>query len=731
MSSDQGSPRREAAAPHDPVTVEATVAHVLFANQDSGWTVLRCRSDEGTSLTAVGSLLGTRKGDRLRLTGQWITHPKFGCQLEVSSYVHVHPTTLEGIRKYLGAGRIRGIGPTMAERLVEAFGLETIAVIEHHPERLLEVRGIGPKTLDRLQESWVGQRGVQQIMVFLSGHGVTPGVAHRVLKRYGAAALEAVRSNPYRLADEVIGVGFLTADRMALSLGLPIDSEERQEAGLLYALQQAAGDGHVFLPRDRLLDSAAALLRLEDHDLSRALERLVQREQVVIRARADAEPAVYTPALERAESSVARAVRALLAAKSDPLGSRVDQELEWFQRQSQIQLAQQQRAALASALTENLVIITGGPGTGKTTLIRGLTQILARQDRELLLAAPTGRAAKRLQEATGHPARTIHRLLEFSPVTRDFGRDRQRPLEGELVVVDEVSMLDVELAAHLLEALPPRCRLVLVGDADQLPSVGPGNVLADLIASARVPVTRLTEIFRQAADSQIVVNAHRVNRGEMPIYRDEPGLQDFYFVERDDPEAAARLAVELVTERIPRRFGLDPIDDVQLLSPMHRGELGVANLNQRLQEVLVPPGPELVLGRRRLRAGDKVMQVRNNYELEIFNGDIGRVATVDLDDRSLTATFDGRLLAFDTEDLEDLVPAFACTIHKSQGSEYPAVVVLLHHQHHIMLQRNLLYTAITRGKKLVTIIGSRRALRRAVTNATVRQRYTTLDERLS
>ncbi len=713
-------------------SIQGIVTRLLYASDESGWCAVRLSNDERGSFAATGPLLGVREGDELRLSGKWVEHPRFGEQFEAESYVQVAPSTLDGIRKFLGTGRVKGIGPTMAARIVDAFGLDSLEIMDRDPQRLLEIHGIGRATLAKVQASWEKHRGIQQIMVFLTGHGIAPGVAVKAYGKYGAAAVDVVREDPFRLAEDVFGVGFRTADRIAQRIGIPADSPQRLRAGLLFALSEASVEGHVFLPRSRLLEAASALLEIDPKLLEPVLDELQQRQMVGAVVRPDDEAAIFTIRLEAAESSVAAHIRKLLGHQpEDGTDIDVDRAVAWYQRQASIELAQNQRQALAAALNGRVLVVTGGPGTGKTTLVRGITQIFDARKQRVLLAAPTGRAAKRLAEATGSDARTIHRLLEFNPRSWTFTRDREHPLEADVVVVDEVSMLDIELAAHLLEAIPPGCRLVLVGDADQLPSVGPGNVLGDLIASGVVPFVRLDHIFRQAEASRIVVNAHRINSGQMPIADGNNPDADFYFVARDDPVEAAELAVDFASRRIPKHFHLDPVEDIQVLAPMHRGELGVRRLNERLQAELNPAGAELTIGMKRFRVGDKIMQVRNNYDLEIFNGDIGRVEFVDEEADEVVVRFDGRAVAIPFDSLEDLIPAYACTIHKSQGSEYPAVVIVLHHQHHIMLQRNLLYTAVTRGRRLVVIVGSRRALARAVNNATQRARFTLLADRLA
>ncbi|HET9210000.1 MAG TPA: ATP-dependent RecD-like DNA helicase [Thermoanaerobaculia bacterium] len=715
----------------DATTLEGVLERVVFSNEENAWSVVRLQVPGYRDLvTAVGNLLGVQPGENLRLTGVWINDPKYGRQLRVSSYATVTPATLNGIEKYLGSGLIRGIGKVMASRLVAAFGLETLDVIESRPERLTEVEGIGPKRRREIVRAWEEQREIKEVMVFLQSHGVSTHYAIKIYKAYGAQATELVKENPYRLATDIYGIGFKSADKIAAALGIPKDAPQRIEAGTLYLLDQGADRGHVYLPRKTLIEEAEKLLEAPAGGVETAIAALAETEQIVLEETPD-DTAVFLKALHAAESGVAARVRTLLIQPMLPLEIDLDRALDWFEKQERIELARQQRQAIRAGLTRKALVITGGPGTGKTTLVRGIVKILEKKRQRILLAAPTGRAAKRLAEATGAEAATLHRLLEFNPQTRSFDRNREHPLSCDLLIVDEASMLDTVLAYHVLRAVPDHGRLILVGDVDQLPSVGPGRVLADLIRSEAVEVVRLTEIFRQAERSLIVVNAHRVNQGVMPILEAVDSQGDFFFIERAEPEAIVETIAEIVAKRIPGRFGLNPVEQLQVLTPMNRGPLGTDNLNAMLRDLLNPEGPAVTRGGHSLRVGDKVMQVRNNYDLEVFNGDIGRVSAIDEVDQIVKVAIDGREVAYDFGSLDELVLAYACTIHKSQGSEYPCVIIPLHTTHYVMLQRNLLYTALTRAKRLAILVGEERALRVAVGNKRVRPRFTRLAERLA
>jgi exodeoxyribonuclease V alpha subunit len=721
--------------------LEGVLERVVYANEESAWSVVRITiPGRRDPVTAVGSLLGVQPGENLRLMGRWVLDRRFGEQFKVESFETLRPATLVGIEKYLGSGMVRGLGPIMAKRLVDQFGLETLDVIDHHPRRLAEVEGIGPVRIASIRKAWAEQRDIRELMVFLQGLGVSPVFAARIYNAYPDEAMVVVKEDPYRLALEIFGIGFKTADRIALGMGIPRNSTRRAQAGLLHVLEERTADGHAYLPRPLLIAAATRLLEVEPAVVEEALNQLGGTRQVVVEdpdagtGQGDGESsgaAVYLPALYVAEIGVAARMETLLRAPIHPITIDVDRALEWFEARRHLSLAAEQRHGVRRAMAAKVLVITGGPGTGKTTLINAIVQILEKKERVIQLAAPTGRAARRLAELTGRDARTLHRLLEFAPRTGAFERNPGKPLEVDLLVVDEVSMVDIVLFHNLLKALPPHCQLLLVGDVDQLPSVGPGNVLRDIITSGVVEVVRLTEIFRQARESLIVLNAHRINHGEMPHLEAGEGEADFLFVEKEDPEEVLEEVKRWVAEELPRRFGLNPIEDIQVLTPMHRGDVGASNLNLELGSLLNASPQRVSRGDRILRVGDRVMQIRNNYPIDVFNGDIGRIEAMDPESRQVQVRFDDRVIAYDPADLDQLVLAYACSIHKAQGSEYPCVVIPLHTQHFVMLQRNLLYTALTRGKRLVVVVGSRKALALAVQNNRIEQRYTRLASRLA
>jgi exodeoxyribonuclease V alpha subunit len=715
-------------------TVEGTLEKIVFTNEDTGWSVVRVSSPgRFEPITAVGNLLGIQPGENLRLTGEWVRDARFGEQLAVKSYVTVKPSTLVGIERYLASGLVPGIGPTMAKRLVAHFGIDTLEIIENAGHRLKEVDGIGPIRAGRILEAWAEQRDIKDVMVFLQSHGVSSAYAIRIYKRYGRSAVHVVRENPYQLAIDVFGIGFLTADKIAGSLGIEKTSPARARAGVLHALGELVEDGHVFAPKPLLLEKARLLLEVDEAIIARAIDELAAEEAVAIEDLGASTIAIYRRDLLEAEERAAKRLIRLATAPEAKLDLDVDRALAWFESQNAITLAPEQRAALASSLRAKVSVITGGPGTGKTTIVKGLLRILEKKNRRIALAAPTGRAAKRMQEATGREARTLHRLLELDPKSGGFTRNEESPLDLDVLVVDEVSMVDLLLFDRLLAALPPSAQLVLVGDVDQLPSVGPGSVLADVISSNTVQTTKLDRIFRQAEQSLIITNAHRINRGEMPRLEKSatPENVDFYMIERRDPDDVLATIKELIQNRIPSRFGVDPIDDVQVLTPMNKGSLGVASMNRELQALLNPRGETLTRGSRVFRTGDKVMQLRNNYDLGVFNGDIGRVKSVDLEDHAVTIRFDDRDVVYGPAELDELNLAYACSIHKSQGSEFPVVVIPLSTQHWVMLQRNLLYTAVTRGRRLVVIVGSSKALSAAVNSQSENARHSHLASRLA
>lgn len=749
----------------DAVELSGTVERIVFHNEENGFTVLRLMPDAGAADSApgsgrsgravprgqrdpvacVGHMTMPRAGTRLRVRGRWITNPRFGRQVEFSEAEELLPASEEGIRLYLASGLIRGVGEEMAGRIVAKFGTDAIRVLDEAPERLLAVRGLGPRSLERIRESWAKHRGVRDLLLFLQPHGITPALGIRIHRAYGEHALEIVRENPYRLAMDIRGIGFVTADAIAAKLGFAPDSPLRVEAAALYALQKATEEGNVYLPQGRLVEEVGTQVGAPPEAVLDALDAL-ERDGRLVRedfseddaaasgtdAAEDAGIGVYLGRYHHCEAKTAYYLHRLLHSPKavrfpDPeaLAARVAADLP-------IELAPEQLAAVTAAARSKVLVITGGPGTGKTTIINAIIKLFETARARILLAAPTGRAAKRMAETSGREARTIHRLLEYSPREDGFARNEDNPLACGLLVVDEASMMDCLLFYHLLKAVPLGATLVLVGDVHQLPSVGPGNVLGDVIASRAAPVVELTEIFRQSAESEIICNAHSINRGEVPVLESSrERLSDFYFIRQDDPERAAALMVDLVTRHIPRRFGFDPVNEVQVLTPMHKGAVGAGRMNALLQEALNPNGLEVRRGDRAFRLHDKVMQVRNNYEKDIFNGDMGRITFLDPRERTLSVTFDGRVVPYDFDELDELAPAYAISIHKSQGSEYPAVVIPIMMQHYVLLQRNLIYTGVTRGKRLVILVGEPRALHMAVKNNKTRRRYTRLAQRLA
>ncbi len=716
---------------------EGIVERITFESPTSGFRVIKLAVEGRPEwLAVVGSFPPTAVGARVRVRGRIEQDRTHGPQLRAESLIELAPKTLAGLEKYLASGLVKGVGEKLAKRIVEAFGLEALRVLDETPGRLREVEGLGEKRALAVERAWRDQRALRDVMVFLQSHGASAALAIRVVRRYGSRAIETVSRQPYRLALDVRGVGFKTADRIAKAIGVAADSPERMQAGVLQILHDTTETGHVWSAEAEVIERAAILLELGDSDpvavrvsLERALEAIVLGGHAVVEG-SKPDLAVYAYDVHAAEVRLAARLAQVAQGGAPPIRG-VEQAVRAFEASAEVKLAEEQRIAVEQAACQRVLVVTGGPGVGKTTILRAILSLLERAGIGVRLAAPTGRAAKRMSEATGTDATTIHRLLEFEPKSGTFKRDAAHPLEGGAVIIDEASMLDLPMADALAQAVAPGTRLVLVGDVDQLPSVGPGAVLRDVISSGVVPCVRLKHIFRQAARSLIVTNAHRINEGELPVIGDASADTDFFIVERRDPDRARETIVELVTSRIPHRFGLDPVRDVQVLTPMNRGPSGASALNEALQAALNPAGPAIVRGARTYRAGDKVMQLRNDYDRNVYNGDVGIVAVVDPDEGTMTVRFDEREVAFEAADLDDIALAYACTIHKSQGSEYPAVVVPLLTAHFIMLSRNLLYTAVTRGKRLVVLVADPRALELALSDHRRDERRTRLADRLS
>jgi exodeoxyribonuclease V alpha subunit len=711
--------------------LDGLVERVTFHNADSGFCVLRLQvQGERELVTLVGHAPAVAPGEYASAAGSWITDREHGRQFKAVLLTVSPPTTLTGIERYLGSGMVKGIGPVYAARLVTAFGAAIFDTIERTPERLREISGIGAVRARKITSGWADQKVIREIMVFLHGHGVSTSRAARIFKTYGSDAITVVSGNPYQLARDIRGIGFSSADTIAHKVGIARDSPLRARAGISHALGEASGEGHCGLPRARLIDLATKLLEIQRPIIETAIDAELA-DGILIADMVEGEASVFLRSLYHAERSIADHIQRLKTGGLPWTEFDADKAIPWVEDKLSIQLADSQRQAIRQALAAKLLVVTGGPGVGKTTLVKSILTILQAKRVRAVLCAPTGRAAKRLSESTGCEAKTIHRLLEISPQTGQFKRNRCSPLECDLLIADECSMIDVPLAMQLLEAVPQSATVILVGDVDQLPSVGPGQFLSDLIASGAVPVVHLTEVFRQAAHSRIVRSAHQINQGVFPTLPGKGEESDFYIVPAEEPEAIAQTIVDLVTTRLPRKFGFDPVRDIQVLCPMNRGITGVRGLNQMLQDALNPATPHRVerFGYR-FSPGDKVMQIVNNYDRDVYNGDIGYVTDLDSEEHELAVSYEGRTVSYAFGELDELALCYATSIHKSQGSEYPAVVMPLSTQHYMMLKRNLVYTGITRGKRLVVLVGQKRALAIAVKGPQVERRWSKLLERL-
>jgi exodeoxyribonuclease V alpha subunit len=704
------------------IKLRCVIDGITFQNPENGWSVMRAivKGYNGP-VTLVGSLLDVPVGSVLLADGNWRVDAKYGSQFVVESYEEVLPATVFGIEKYLGSGLVKGIGPGYARAIVQRFGLETLDVIDLTPDRLLEVPRLGRKRVERIKESWAKQRDIKEVMVFLQGVGVSTAYAAKIYRQYGKESIATVKQNPYRLADDIWGIGFKTADGIARKMGYEKNDPRRCRSGILYTLNELAEEGHVYAEPEQLIKAAVSLLEAEEPTLRTELDSMVADKSVM----RDGE-AIYLPPFYYSESGAAKLLSALARSRvEEPM--RVAEDETTYARKGAIEYDDVQREAIRKALDSKVMVLTGGPGTGKTTTTQGIIEAFEARHLRILLAAPTGRAAKRMTEATGMEAKTIHRLLEFNPQD-GFKRNEENPLEGDALIVDECSMIDIILFYNLMKAIPATMRLVMVGDIDQLPSVGAGNVLRDIIDSERIPVVRLTRIFRQAQSSRIVMNAHAINAGHFPNISN--GQQtDFFFIQAEDAATIPATLVGLVRDRLPKAYHY-PAKEIQVLTPMQRGDVGASNLNILLQQALNPAGPSLTRAGYTYRHGDKVMQIRNNYDKSVFNGDIGYVTAVDEADRSLQVTFDDRRVEYDVTELDELVLAYAITIHKSQGSEFPIVIIPVTMKHFVMLQRNLIYTGITRAKKICVLVGTAKALAYAVRNNPVCDRNTLLKERL-
>lgn len=693
---------------------------IVYSQPENGFTVARLKEVKKKELTVlVGIMPGLQAGENVKCEGVWKMHPSHGRQFEVSGYVVEAPSDILGIQKYLESGLVKGIGPTYARKIVEKFGADTLEIIDKNPSRLYEIEGLGKKKIDQLKACWKEQRSIRDVMVFLRSHGASPGYAQKIFKQYGDQSVEKVKENPYRIAKEVTGIGFKMADTIALKMGFELHSKERLAAGIEFVLWEVAGDGHTCYPLVDFLPIAAKMLEVDEELVSNAVRALINTQLI------EADGMLWLKPYFAYEQGAARSLARLIKEKQAVRAIDAVKAADWVQGQLSIQFAEQQKEAVIKALTDKVHIITGGPGTGKSTITKAILTITSKLTDKITLAAPTGRAAKRLTQITGKMSFTIHALLEMDFTSGGFKKGKDNQIDCDLLIIDEASMIDTQLLFHLLLAIPARARVLFVGDIDQLPSVGAGTVLRDLIQSGQVGVTRLTEIFRQARGSRIITNAHKINQGDFPDLITEE-RSDFHFIEADMPEAISQVILELVSTTIPKAWGYHPIDDIQVLSPMKKGVIGAEMLNDALQEKLNPNNSPIYKAGKKLQVGDKVMQIKNNYDKAVYNGDIGRI--VEIDEETLTISYDGKEVEYDFMELDEIVLAYATSVHKYQGSECPCVVIPIHTSHFKLLHRNLLYTAVTRGKRQVYLVGSKKAVAIAVNNNQVQKRHTGLEK---
>lgn len=718
--------------------LKGQIERITYTNEENGYSVIKLKVYGRTDLiNAVGNMMAPTPGEILELKGEWSNHPKFGEQFKITHYKTEVPATVYGIQKYLGSGLIKGIGPVMAKRIVARFGESTLDRIETDPESLSTVAGIGKKRIAMIKAAWEEQKEIREVMLFLQTHGVSSGYATKIFKQYGDQSIQVVQENPYRLAMDIFGIGFVTADGIAEKLGFDKQCQIRAEAGILYILHKLADEGHVYFPYEPLVQKCREMLEINREPINQAMGANALAGRIVLEdLNNDSETflennkGVFLKKFHVSETGIAARMKRLFKAPKAIRSIDAEKAVEWVQKRLSIGLAENQVEAIKEAAQSKVLVITGGPGTGKTTIINAILKIFSPLKIRIQLAAPTGRAAKRMSEATGHEARTLHRLLEYSMKKGGFKKNQKHPLPCDILIVDEASMIDTILMHHLLKAIPPEATFILVGDIHQLPSVGAGNVLKDIMASAAIPVVVLDKIFRQARESRIIINAHRINGGKMPLRQNPGGKSDFFFIEEEDPEQVLNTILDLAGKRVPEYFGFDPMNDIQVLTPMHRGVVGAGNLNLALQSRLNQNTQGIERGNRTFRIGDKVMQIKNNYDKEVFNGDMGRIVRLEPETREVIISFEGRELPYDFADLDEVILAYAVSVHKSQGSEYPAVIIPILIQHYMLLQRNLIYTAVTRGKKLVILVGTRKALAIGIRNDKTLKRYTLLEKRL-